>query len=104
MLPRHLPEKLLTELFQGLVVLDAEYGEYRNYMESGGYSLLVETAEDICQLQEIINTDTRQPEWATFIGTTGYVSALYIQNDDFSIMLYLPEAIAPETIKKELEE
>ena len=37
-LPSHFPEKLVTEIFQGLVVLDAEYEPTRNYLESGGYS------------------------------------------------------------------
>lgn len=102
-LPRHLPEKLVTEIFQGLVILDCEYGPSRNYFEIGGYSIIAETKEDISNLAKI-NLHTRQPEWATWIDNTDYISALYILNNDFSIMVYMPTNIMPNIIRKELEE
>ena len=102
-LPSYLPEKLVTEIFQGLVILDAEYEPTRNYLEIGGYSIIAETSEDISNFTHI-NLHTRPPEWATFIGNTGYISALYIMNNDFSIMLFTPLSIAPIIIRKELEE
>lgn len=98
-----MPEKLVTEIFQGLVILDCEYGVDRNYLEIGGYSILLEEKEDISQFAPI-DLETRQPEWATFIGTTGYISALYIMNNDFSVMVYMPATVAPTIIRKELEE
>ena len=104
MLPNHLPEQLLGEVFTGLVVLDAEYGSDRNYRMSGGFSLIAETRNDLHALNEIINTNIHAPEWATHIGKTGFVSALYIMNDDFSIMVYLPLEIAAVPIKLELED
>ena len=103
-LPSHFPEKLVTEVFQGLVILDAEYGSDRNYLESGGYSVIAETCDDIRKLSHTLNIETREPEWATWIGNTGFISALYIMNDDFSIMVYIHAAIMPEIIRKELEE
>lgn len=103
-LPSHLPEKLVTEVFQGLVILDCEYEPTRNYLEVGGYSAILETKEDIQKFSHIINLETRQPEWATFIGNTGYISALYCLNNDFSIMVFMPLAITPTIIRKELEE
>lgn len=103
-LPSHFPEKLVTEVFQGLVILDAEYGSDRNYLESGGYSIIAETTDDIRKFSHALNIETREPEWATWIGNTGFISALYIMNDDFSIMVYIPAAIMPEIIRKELEE
>ena len=102
MLPDYLPAQLLREVFTGLVVLDAEYGTDRNYRESGGFSLIAETREDLPALNAIINTNIHAPEWATHIGKTGFVSALYIMNDDFSIMVYLPLEIAAVPIKLEL--
>ncbi len=104
MLPGHLPKKLLTEIFHGLVVLDAEYGEERDYMESGGYSLIAENREDILEMKKYLNVVSGLPEWATEIGSTGYVSALYIRNDDFSVMVYMPLETIPDEIRKELEE
>ena len=103
-LPSHFPEKLITEVFQGLVVLDCEYGEDRNYLESGGYSVILETEDDIQQLAKTLDIATRLPEWATWIDNTGYISALYIINDDFSIMVYLKSEIIPTLIRKELYE
>ena len=102
-LPSHLPEKLVTEIFQGLVILDAEYEPTRNYLEIGGYSIIAETKADISNFTHI-NLHTRPPEWATFIDKTCYISALYIMNNDFSIMVYMPTNIMPEIIRKELEE
>ena len=102
-LPSHLPEKLVTEIFQGIIILDCEYEPTRNYMEVGGYSIIAETEEDISNFKHI-NLHTRQPEWATFIGNTGYISALYILNNDFSVMIYMPATVAPTIIRKELEE
>ena len=103
-LPSHFPDKLITEVFQGLVVLDCEYGENRNYLESGGYSVILETEDDIQKLAKTFDIATRPPEWATWIDNTGYISSLYIINDDFSIMVYLKSEIIPTLIRKELYE
>ena len=102
-LPSDLPEKLVTEIFQGILILDCEHEPTRNYLEIGGYSIIAETEEDISSFKHI-NLHTRQPEWATFISNTGYISALYCLNNDFSIMAYMPLTIAPTIIRKELEE
>ena len=104
LLPAHLPEQLRTEILTGLVVLDAEYGESRNYLESGGYSVIAETVEDIPGLKAIIDYEKHPCEWATKIGKTGYISCLFILNNDYSIMAYLPQAIAPTEIITELED
>ena len=103
-LPKHQPQELVLEILAGLVILDAEYGESRNYYESGGYSVIAETIEDIPSLKCIIDYEKHPCEWATKIGRTGFVSALYILNNDFSIMVYLPQDIAPTEIITELED
>ena len=104
LLPSHLPQELVTEVLTGLVVLDAEYGESRNYYEYGGYSVIAETIEDIPGLKAIIDFEKHPSEWATRIGGTGYISALFIMNNSFSIMVYLPQACAPTAIISELED
>lgn len=104
LLPSHLPQRLVEEILQGLTVLDCEYGEDRHYLQSGGYSVLADSIEDIPSLKAILPIDKHPCEWATRIGRTGYVSALYILNNDFSIMVYLPESIAPTEIITELED
>ena len=42
-------------------------------------------------------------EWATSIDDSGYISVLYLLNNDYSIMLYMPKTIAPKSILNELE-
>lgn len=97
------PDAVFTELLTGAVVLDSEYGEERDYHESGGYSVVIETADDLSALREIVNIDSRPCEWATIISSSGFISALYIFNNDYSIMVFMPQAIAPQAILNELE-
>ena len=104
LLPAHLPEELRTEILTGLEVLDAEYSESRNYLESGGYSVIAETIKDIPGLKAIVDYEKHPCEGATKIGRTGYISALFILSNSFSIMVYLPQAIAPKEIINELED
>ena len=63
---------------------------------------IAENREDVSQIKNYVDYDRNPPEWGTKISTTGYLSALFIMNNDFSIMIYLPEAIAPEAIKKRI--
>ena len=97
------PDAVFTELLTGAVVLDSEYGEERDYYESGGYSVVIETADDLPALREIVNIDSRPCEWATRISSSGFISALYIFSNDYSIMVFMPQAIAPQAILNELE-
>ena len=96
-----LPEPAMTEMVTSLVILDSEYGEDRDYMQEGGYSVIVETTEDISQFKAIVDYDVHPCEWATKQGS--YASALYLLNDDYGIMVFMPLAIAPEAILDELE-
>lgn len=93
-----LPESVINELIIGCSVLDCEYGENRNYIKSGGYSIVAQAKDDLCELKSIIDYEHRCCEWATRLGNSHYVSALYIFNNDFSIMLFMPEIIAPQII------
>ena len=99
-----LPRQLIGEICRGVVVLDAEYGEDRDCFKDGGYSLIAETAEDLQQASKHFNPNQHLCEWATKIGNTGYASALYILNNESSVMLYLPIAIANNDILENLED
>lgn len=93
----------VEELFIGISMLDSEYGTDRNYIETGGYSILLETKDDLDELREIIDYDDYPSEWVNQIGNTGYISALFILNDDYSIEVFMPLEIAPEVILNDLE-
>lgn len=100
-----LPESVYTELLRSTAILDAEYGESRNYLQIGGYSVIVETCDDLAQLKAIVDYDIHPYEWVTKIGKdSGNLSVLYLLNDDYSIVVYLPAAIAPNAILNELED
>lgn len=98
-----LPEEVRTVLLSGTETLDREYGQDRDYTETGGYSIIIETERDLIALREIVNVDKRLCEWVMRLGTSGFVCALYVLNNDYSIMLIMPETIAPQSILQEIE-
>ena len=93
--------EVLGQLFVCTAILDDAYGEERDYLQSGGYSLIAETAEDISGIREIIDLDTHPCEWADRL-EGDYLSALYLLNDDFSVVVFMPVAIAPPALLSEL--
>lgn len=100
-----LPKQVYSDLYTGVVVLDSEYGADRDYLQEGGYSLIVETADDLAEFRRIIDYENHPCEWAARESRNcGYICALYIMNDDFSIMVYMPLAIVPDAILKDLED
>ena len=104
-LETRLPEAVFDELLRGIAVLDSEYGIDRDYRLYGGYSLVAETAEDVQKAGEYIDIMAHPCEWVRRIGEDGdYLCALYVLNNDFSIMLYLPMVVAPAVILAEMED
>ena len=99
----YLPQTVVGEVVRGIAVLQAEFGEDRNYYEVGGYSLIAETTDDLSGIREIIDFDTHPCEWADRLDGN-YLSALYLLNDDFSVVVFMPIAIAPPTLLSELED
>ncbi len=98
------PEEVATELIRGSAVLDSDYGENRNFMESGGYALVIDCPADLPAVENFIHYREHLCEWATRLGDSGYLSALYIADNDFVIMLYMPTDIAPAEILADLED
>lgn len=99
-----LPSRVFTEVFQGIAILDCEYGEDRNCLESGGFSLIAEASNDIFAIKNYIDYEKHPCEWTTKIGNTGYISSLFVINNDLSIIVYMPQEIAPPSLLSELEE
>ncbi len=98
------PKRALTEVYTGLMILDEEYGDDRDCENIGGYSILVEAEEDLEALKQYIDYDKHPPEWVTRISYTNILSSLFIMNDDFSIIVYMPQEIAPQKLLNELED
>lgn len=95
------PRRALQEVYTGLMILDEEYGYDRNWELEGGYSILAETAEDVAAIKQYVDFDKHPPEWVTSINYTKIISGLFIMNNDFSIMVYMPREIAPQTLLDE---
>ena len=100
-LPCTLPEAVRNEILQSTAILDREYGADRDYFQVGGYTLLAENSEDLSHVETIINLRQHPPEWVSQID--GFVSALYVLNDDYSLLLLMPLSIAPDAIRNEME-
>ncbi len=98
------PRRALQEVYTGLMILDEEYGYDRNWENVGGYSILAETTEDVEAIKQYIDFEKHPPEWVTRISFTGILSALFIVNNDFSIMVYIPQKVAPQSLLSELED
>ena len=97
------PEGILRHLYCCTQILDDAYGPERDYLQSGGYSLIAETADDLPGIREFIDLDRHPCEWADRLDGD-FLSALYLMNDDFSIVVFMPIAIAPPVLLKELED
>lgn len=98
------PRRALQEVYTGLMILDEEYGYDRNWEHEGGYSILVDTAEDVEAIKAYMDFDKHPPEWVTSISHTGITSAFFILNNSFSIIVYMPKEILPQSLLKELED
>ena len=102
---KKLPNEVFVDLVRSTSILDYEYGKDRDYQKCCGYSLVAETVEDIQQVKKYLDFDSRPCEWVERIGRDrDYLSALYVLNNDFSIMLYLPTKFAPLVILEEVED
>lgn len=99
---KKLPYAVFKELFKSTVLLDYAYSPERRYDEVGGFSLIAETEADVAEISERINFDTHPCEWCDLID--GYTVSLFLMNDDFSIVLFIPLAITPEILRQELAE
>ncbi len=101
-MPGVLPEAVKQRLYESIYMLDLAYGRERDYLCTGGYCLIAQTEADVDEIKSIINLEEHPCEWADRIGD--YLSALYLMNDDYSIVVFLPITIAPKTLLEELED
>lgn len=102
-LPVAFPADVKQKLLCSTAYLDSEYGAKRNYLESGGYSLIAQTYEDLLKAKEVVDFEVHPCEWVNRLDGD-FLSALFVINDDFTISLFMPVEIAPKAILKELED
>ena len=96
------PNEVFTALLTEVQALDLAYGNHRDNTATGGYTIVIEDAADLSTLEDIVNVTTHPCEWAARLGTSGFISALYVMNNDFTITIFMPECIAPPSILQEI--
>ncbi len=97
------PPPVLEKLHSVTATLDEFYGTDRNPEITGGYTILVETAEDLSAV-DCIDVDKDIFEWVDPIPSEPpYCASLYLRGDDYSIVLIAPVAIMPQNVLDELE-
>jgi len=101
-----LPDVVYREILRCTEILDKEYGDERDYLESGGYTFFAETKADIEKIREIIDFERHPCEWADVLCSEkeAYVSALFLLNDDYSLVVIMPVKDAPPEIQAEMED
>ena len=66
-------------------------------------ALIAEDREDISEARSVIDYAIHPAEWVNRLDDS-WLSALYVINNSFTVTLFLPADIAPDTILRELEE
>ena len=99
-----LPQMVLGELIRGLAVIECEYGLERDIFETGGYSVVADTEDDLDRVRRIFDDRQHKCEWSTKLSDSGFCSALYLLSNEFSVMLYIPIALANNDILENMED
>ena len=104
-LPDFTPAGLKNALLDDLTLLSLAYGENRNFEDSGGFVLYCTPESTADELKAVFDPEKHCPEWASVMESESlYCSALYVLNNDFTVTLYVPIAMADEAIMEELKE
>ena len=89
------PQDVFIKIFDDINLMDVIYGEHRDYLSVGGYSLVAQTRQDLLTVLKIFDYPTHPFEWVEKV-TEDYISILYVFNNDFSVTLYMPLSICPQ--------
>ena len=100
-LSKHFPKAVIKKLHHILGVLDECYGKHRNYFSSGGYCLIIGTAEDLHTIDDVVSLGGILYEWVEQIGD--HLCALTLKGDDFSIVLFMPINISPKALIQQMK-
>lgn len=97
------PAPVLEKFHHVTATLDEIYGSDRDWEQTGGYTILAETKEDLSAI-DCIDIEHDIFEWADYIPSEPpYCASLYLRGDDYSLVLIAPVAIMPQNVLDELE-
>ena len=97
------PPPVLEKLHSVTATLDEFYGTDRNPEITGGYTILVESAEDLSAI-DCIDVEHDIFEWVDYIPSKPpHCACLYLRGDDYSLVLIAPVATMPQKVLNEVE-
>lgn len=91
------PIEIIDKVKEVVVVLNDNYGEYRDvYNDLGGYVLIVESILDIKMLKEdkLKGLISEYTDVIEVSNGTNYTSSLYLLSSDFSILVITTEELS----------
>lgn len=93
-----LDSNVINDICLNISRLEYYYGEAFDYSLIGGVSVVIDNMDDLDTFKSILNFELHPCEWSQLIEDGNYISALFVLNNDYSVMLYLPKDIAPASI------
>lgn len=105
-----LPTEVKMELQHVLELLDEAYGRTRDVdKDLGGYTLIIENDKDVdkCIKFGITFDDTSIPEYVLLIKPNKgepYTESLFLANDDYSIVTFIPLRLTPQYLINMMEQ
>ena len=103
---KKIKEQLHPDLYQAVVhdlhLLNSAYGTDRDYFSLGGYSIVINSESDLKELKSIVDFETHFPEEVLLFSSCNYLAALFVINDDFSIIVWVPVSLAPKNFLDEV--
>lgn len=98
------PKEVIETIQEIAIILDEEYGEYRDVDgDLGGYVLLIETAEDLADLENF-NLDPNE-DVAEYVDTIvasdnkAFTNSVILLGSDFAVTLIIPLELTPQNLK-----
>ena len=68
-----------------------------------GYTVILDSASDLEIAKTFVDYTIRPCEWAERLGTSEYISAVFVKDNSTAVTLIMPLAIAPAHLLCELD-
>lgn len=105
---KNIPVEVSAKAMEIATVLDDNYGEERAVEHDlGGYVLILEVAEDVETIKELINLEDILPEYVDLITCSNgskYTNSLMLLSSDYIVSLLIPLELTPKELLMQMEE
>ena len=93
-------QKMIEEV---LSILDKFYGPTRDATTEGGFVAIIEIAEDVNALNDLIHVNLAAETFEYVDAASGYLGCLLILGTEYHLYLVLPQSLAPLNILNQME-